>query len=195
MTKRRIILTVSISAAILCVLIWSMHPKELVYEGKRVSEWVEIYCRNGSNATLHFTAVCNLIDLGTNSIPCIVDMASIHDSPIKKALVKIPVPQKLLEFMKLKGNYDRWVNAASERPVMAARAFLLVGRKNVLSVPALVPLLSVDNPVSRIAAANMLLEVGHGARDAVPLLLSLNMNDPDPKVRGAAGVALRGIQD
>src|SRR5437870_4039719 len=101
--------------------VWLLLPeKEFVYRGRTVREWVEIYCQDGTNISLHFTAVCNLIDLGSNSVPHILHIAATRDSAIKKTLLQVPLPDTLLEFFKLKRVYTRWADAASTRPYMAA---------------------------------------------------------------------------
>jgi hypothetical protein len=194
MRKRSRILLIGIGGVI-CIMIWQVvRPKELLYRGKRVSDWVEIYCRDGTNARLHFRAVCNLINLGTNSAPYILKMAATHDSVLKKNLLKVPVPDKLLDYVRLKGIYKRWANAAGDRPYMAAHAFLLLGRDKKLAVPGLIELLSNDNPASRVAAADMLHVIGNQAQEAVPALISINLRDPDTRVRTAAAQALIAIR-
>ena len=195
MKKRSRIFIVVLVLAVLCAASWqTLRNREPLYRGKKVRDWLEIYCLNGSNATLHFRAVCNLIDLGTNSVPHILDMAATRDSTLKKNLLKIPVTPKVLEVTKLKKSYNRWASASTARPKMVARAFLLLGRENQLAVPGLIHLLSSDNPATRLAAANMLQSVGGNAGDAEPALLSASVHDSDPGVRTAADQAIAAIR-
>jgi HEAT repeat protein len=192
--RKRIWILIAIAPAV-SFTVWLLLPaKEFVYRGRTVSDWVEIYCQDGTNISLHFTAVCNLIDLGSNSVPHILRIAATRDSAIKKTLLQVPPPDKLLEFFKLKRHYTRWAQAASIRPYMAARAFLLVGRDTKLAVPGLIKLLSSDNPYTRIAAADMLRGMGNQASEAFLPLESISSRDSSVAVRSAAEQALRAIK-
>ena len=85
-------------AAIVCVAVWqAIRPREPLFRGRKVSQWVEIYCLQPDDAKLHLAAICSLIDLGTNAVPPILKMAGRRDLPLKKLLLKIPLPDKLLK--------------------------------------------------------------------------------------------------
>ena len=195
MTRRRITLAIGLAIPLLCFVLWqTFRSREPLYRGKKVSDWVEIYCRQGTNARVHLRAVCNLIDLGTNAVPYILDMAGTRDSFLKKTFRQIPIPDRVLAFLKADAAYDRWKNAARDRPQMATRAFVLLGRENGNATPGLIRLLSSDNPASRIAAADMLSGVGFKAQEAVPALMSVIARDPAKGVQAAAERALNSIK-
>jgi hypothetical protein len=192
--RKRTSILVAIGLAV-SLTVWLLLPeKEFVYRGRTVSDWVEIYCQDGTNISLHLTAVCNLIDLGSNSVPHILHIAATRDSGIKKTLLQLPPPDKLLELFKLKRLYTQWAEAASTRPYMAARAFLLVGRDTKLAVPGLIKLLSSDNPYTRIAAADMLRGMGNQAQEASLPLESISLRDSSSAVRSAAEQALSALR-
>jgi len=195
MRKRKHLVVGGICGATIFLIGWqAFYSRDLIYRGKSVSSWVEIYSRNGTNAHLHFRAVCNLIDLGTNAWPSILRVAATRDNALKKLLLKVPMPDKLLDKFKFKESYKRWADAAALRPPMAAGAFLLMGRDNRFAVPSLIELLSSDNPFTRAAAADMLRAVGPAAQKSLPALILLSIRDPDPAVRSAAERAVKAIK-
>jgi len=114
--KRGIILLLGLLSTGLAWILWELlWPHEMVYRGKPVSVWVATYCLAPSGQP-RLEAVSNLIDLGTNGLPSILQIAATHDSPIKKLLLKVPVPETLLIALKSKASYERWRTAASDNP-------------------------------------------------------------------------------
>ena len=181
--------------AIVCLAVWqAMRPREPSFRGRKVSQWVEIYCLQPDDAKLHLAAICSLIDLGTNAVPPILKMAGRRDLPLKKLLLKIPVPDKLLNALRLKEAYDKWANAATDWPYMASCAFVLLGRDNKTAVPGLIKLLSSDNPATRLAAVNMLMTAGINAHAALPILAGASLHDSDKRVRDGAAQTIKAIQ-
>jgi hypothetical protein len=189
-----IVLFGSLSAGLAWILWELLWPHEMVYRGKPVSVWVSIYCLEPSGKP-RLEAVSNLIDLGTNGLPAILQIAATRDSPVKKLLLKIPVPASLLNYLKLKQKYDRWCSAANDNPPMAVRAFILMGRHydHRIAVPGLIHLLSTSpNPKSRLAALAMLGYIADAATNAVPAV-TLSLQDKDTAVSALAPEVLAAI--
>jgi len=173
-------------------LLW---PDEMVYRGKPVSTWVSIYCLEPTGRP-RLAAVSNLIDLGTNGLPAILQIAATYDSSVKQALLKIPVAAPLLRSLRLKAKYERWCSAANDNPPMAVRAFILMGRRydHRIAVPGLVHLLETsDNPKSRLAALAMLGYIADSASNAVPAI-TVSLKDKDTGVQVLAREVLYAVE-
>jgi hypothetical protein len=175
--------------------IWlGTRSREPLFRGKKVSDWVEIYCLQQNNAKLHMQAVCALVDLGTNAAPAVLKMAGRRDLPIKKLILKVPIPDSILNALRMKQAYARWATASTDWPYMASRAFVLLGRDNQGAVPGLIPLLSSDNPATRMAAIDMLRSAGTNAQAALPALASAKVHDTDLTVRDLAQQTIAAIE-
>jgi hypothetical protein len=134
-----------------------------------------------------------LVDLGTNAVPAILKMVGRRDMAIKKLILKVPIPDTILNALRMKQAYARWTSASTDWPYMASRAFVLLGRDNRTAVPGLIRLLSSDNPATRTAAINMLWTAGTNARAALPALASAKVHDTDLTVRDLAQQTIAAI--
>jgi hypothetical protein len=110
--KRRIFLITLLALALMGGLVWlALPPREPVYQGKTLSEWLE----PGLNAPGTEEAIRHI---GTNGIPTLLRMLRAHDSKLKLQLVELAQKQHLVK--------SHFI-PASDRNYEAAGAFDVLG--------------------------------------------------------------------
>jgi hypothetical protein len=178
----------------------TLWPDELVYKGKRVTEWMEIAFWGELPGTSVPTAdwmesVDALDKLGTNVIPYALKLAWTRDSELKRTVLKSPWPTKVFNFLGSSKRFDRWAQASSVNPRVATEAFKFLGPRGKPAIPTLLQLLRTsDNPSGRFAAARMLTRIGREAQPALPELLQ-GFKDPNLNVREAVTEAVAIISN
>ena len=207
-----ILVFIAIPAA-LAWLLWEFSRiREPSYEGKSLTAWVQQYARCGPAPTragpawvwstdhAKWVEAAHALDvIGTNAIPFALHLAATHDSVGKRLLLKIPLPQTILDKLGCKDAYMHWTVAATECPQLADLIFMLVGRKATLPIEPVRRLLRGENPNTRITAAHILWyavqwQVEEQAQPALPALAEA-LADPCSPVREAAYFSLRGISE
>ena len=97
------------------------------YRGKALTAWVQQYNRCGPNAAMmavpgwtggagwtnraQWVEASHALDVSTNAIPFALQLAATHDSMLKRFLLKIPVPVRVLNKLACKDAYLRWTAA------------------------------------------------------------------------------------
>ncbi|MDB6063861.1 MAG: lyase domain protein repeat-containing protein [Pedosphaera sp.] len=182
MRKRVPILFMIVAIAIVGAIAWWMSaPKEPVYQGKRLTTWLQAY--NVTNVT---SANRDLVvermkrtdevvrNIGTNAIPTLLRLLRAKDSALKLKLIHLAQKQ-------------HWVTI---RPVpardwngMAPRAFAQLRHDADTALPALVDIYEQNiSPESRYCALEIIGHLGLPAKRIVPTLLA-QASDPNQWIR------------
>jgi len=196
MRKRGRLLTAVLLALTAWVLWQSVRPREPLYNGKTIRVWVEQFGYNEAGDPAKWAeALTNLVQIGTNALPCILELAATHDSGFKRAASAVHLPGALLERLALKTGYDRWLAASLDLPRVARKAFETMGPDARVAKPALVHLFqAAQNPQSRIAVIRMLMSfydwhLEDDAQSTLPALAE-SLKDPSRLVRETAYEAI-----
>ena len=169
MRKQSRIVAAVVLVASLAIFSWqTLRPREPMYKGKPLSEWLEAYASpdatgillrqkspESDEAMLHF---------GTNAIPTLLQMLSGHDGPMKRWLLGQLRKQRFIAIN---------ISSASERNRLATYAFKILGPSASNAVPALISIherhYSYD---SQYAVDIALAHIAPPAKDAIPLLIT-----------------------
>src|SRR6266481_3095062 len=135
------------------VIAWQVRRlREPVYQGKRLSLWLQNYSPDGDSPEVDEA----LRTIGTNAIPTLLAMLQAKDSTLK------------LELAALGLHYT----PAETRHMRAEKGFTALGADASNAVPALIEIYKQNvSPSARRAAANALVEIGPGAKEAIPALI------------------------
>jgi HEAT repeat protein len=158
MRKRvRIALAVLLIAMVGAIAWQALRLREPVYQGKRLSLWLQRYSPDGDS-----TEVDEAVrSMGTNAIPTLLGNLQATDSPLKLTLAALGL------------RYTR----AETRHVRAERGFKALEADASNAVPALVEIYEQTSaPSARRAAANALVEIGPAAKQAIPALIKSATN-------------------
>ncbi|MDB6109763.1 MAG: repeat protein [Pedosphaera sp.] len=179
-TKFRIVLPI-LCVAILGGIAWSaLRPGEPVYQGRRLSGWLEEYAAQYlippvghldqyfRPPNLHpdervvAADVAAIRYIGSEAVPSLVGMVEAKDSPLKQSLTALIQKQPLVPF------HPR---TAAIYHQMAELGFMILGPDAKAAVPALVGLLhNRDQEIQKSAIAS-LYSIGPAAQAAQPALL------------------------
>jgi len=184
-------------------------PREPVYEGKPVSYWIRGL---GSKQVTHNEA-CNKAfhQIGTNAVPVLIEMLRTRDSKSKLWLEHLCDKQSLVRYHFKSAEEDRisaflgfselgplaqpaipaLINLLGDEEVSedAARSLVAIG---AAAVEPLISTLTNRDPKTRIAAIEVLGEMGPVSRRAVPALSRI-VRDEQGAVALAATQALKRI--
>lgn len=165
-TKRRTLLVVLLVAALggIAWLVLRSHEPEPMYQGVRLSVWLQQYDENqGLQSPEHDKAQRAIRDIGTNAIPTLLKMLQENDS---RATTKI---YELFDKQRFIGNP---IVLASQRNDWGLSGFGILGAEAKNAVPALIDILeNSDSPDMRGKAAYALGQIGPAAKQAVPALI------------------------
>ena len=204
MKRRRLILFGALALiAAGVVALWPRGPKEPVYQGKKLSEWLADLDYSGNFADL--ASIKAVQHLGKDVLPHLEPMLHAQDSLLKLRVVKLLRKQSVIEVRFTPASQQRLQAAAACRALrdlatgyvpeltvmlngtnsteawFGMAALLDVkGRSNC--VPEM--LMGLTNSYNRVRwfSAGVLGEVWGHAGSALPALVRC-LNDPDPRVR------------
>src|SRR5438128_866452 len=150
-------------AVITVAVFFALRPREPVYEGRRLSQWLDQYEASflAQDQTKE-QARSAISRIGTNALPALLWMVSAEDSALKQKLLTLAEKQSMVL---LRMRRDDFYHAK------ASFGFAALGPIAKPAVPSLIVLLSDKGPKVRAAAANALAGIGPEAEDAVPALL------------------------
>jgi HEAT repeat protein len=177
--------------ALIAVLGGQVVPdREPVYQGRRLSDWLQEYAAGGNpfadveeRAATLGRGRAAIGHMGTNALPFLLQMARAKDSPFKRFITAVARNQSLIRV--------HW-RTDKEMHEMAVAGFYALGRIGKNAVPALIDLLrSTNNDVSR-TARGCLGNIGPAAQAAVPVLVQF-INDTNRIVRVGTMMALGRI--
>ena len=169
-TKRRtiiitVLLCISLAAAVIAVFHRGDEP---CYEGKRLSQWLEIYDKNSSGGAVEYTNAFEAVwTIGTNALPLYLKWIQYEESPWRKQVRRyLPRPMK------------RFVNdrAKENRQHYAHLGFYILRTNATAAIPELIVMMK-DYQKSRTSAhaIHSLVSLGEST---VPALESA-MIDPN----------------
>jgi hypothetical protein len=166
--KKSIILAV-LAVAVLGGLCWLvLRPREPVYQGRRLSYWLEAYDYEFKMA--HFDDTARLAmakealrQAGTNAIPVLLQMLRAHDSALKLKLMTLARKQHIINI--------RFTSAETLNDE-AREAFRDLGTNAWIAVPALIKIYEQNlSSRSKFQSALTLSEMGPAAVEAVPVFV------------------------
>jgi hypothetical protein len=176
---------------VLLGLLWFLYgqaPPEPAYGGKSLTAWLQTYdpsAPSGRGSPAWNETDEAVRQMGTNSIPILLQMLCEHDSKLKLRWVAWAQRQKFLKI--------HFVPAAI-RNIEASRAFIVLGDAAKDAVPELMRVYQENNSAeSRSAIEDAFSWIGPAAQPALPLLLQAATNSYI-KMRANALWALGEIQ-
>lgn len=189
MRKRAPILFAFLLVAIIGVVVWLvLRQKEPVYQGKRLTTWLQ---PNTELVTMpinmvHMVERRNRVNeavraIGTNAIPTLLRMLRAKDATFKLQLIRLAQKQHWVAIRPV---------PATERNHMGSTAFFALGHDADSALPALIDIYEQNiSPESRRSTLMVIGNLGLPAKRIVPTLL-LQTTDPNREVRHDAVWAL-----
>jgi hypothetical protein len=165
----------------------TLREREPVYQGKRLSVWLDQYAANhgaGGNRELEGQAEAAIRQIGTNAIPFYLELIATKDSPLKIWL-RMSVPETWLSRLHL--------HASSDYRLRGELGIMALGGDAKPAIPGLIASLSDKNPDVRFSALEALRVLGPLAADASPSLIKC-LRDPDLRVAVSAVESLDSIR-
>jgi HEAT repeat protein len=199
MPKRIKLLLVVVLVAGVVVAAWCLLPREPVYQGKRLSQWI-LCLGNGGNydAPERRLARQALDQAGDKAIPVLINLLQVEDS-LESHLMSHLQAQHVLKI-----NYmSPW-----DRNCCALSGFRYLRERASNAVPVLIAMLEDTRSVKwQENAARALTFIGPGAKSAIPALLRaavstnspvccqsiIALGDVRPPVELAIPVLLKGL--
>ena len=189
MRKRVRIALVAVPVAVIGVLGWQvLRERQPVYQGKRLSVWLEQYGTNhwaaGRGGELDRQAETAIRQIGTNTIPIYLSIITARDSPFKLKLLAL-VPRQWQARLNL--------HSVNDVRHLGAYGLIALGAEAKPAVPTLISLVNEKDPEVRYTAVFALRSLGPVARDALPALIAC-LQDPDFRVQSDAILGLGELQ-
>jgi HEAT repeat protein len=165
MGKRVKVALVVLTVALVGAIVWQVaQPREPVYQGKLLSEWLKYLPPTpATQGTQHqLQARTAVRQIGTNAIPTLLRLLRAEDSALKVRVVDLLQRQRVvkIEFTPA----QEWNQAAS-------CGFAELGTNAQGAVPALREILDEKQSSLTLRAIGALISIGPPARDAVPSIL------------------------
>jgi HEAT repeat protein len=164
-------LTVALVIALLAVMAWLVvhpHETEPVYQGRRLSEWLQGYSgisigTNANPAQAQQEAMAAVRAEGTNALPLLLKMLRAHDSNLKLRLIALARKQHVVAIP---------FTPATNLNLQAGLAFGALGPAAKETVPALTEIYAQQISTTSLTATSEALGfIGPPASQAVPALL------------------------
>ena len=176
--KRRILLAVLLVAVFGGIALLLIPSPEPVYEGKPLSAWLHSVqtnwlIQNQNQKQEQKQDRLAILQIGSNGIKELLEMARAKDSPLKKQMMALARKQTLIPII---------FHTAQDDHVMAGAGFEILGATGRDAVPALIDLLKSEDVDVRLTAADCLGKIGPNAKAAIPFLLQ-SLDDTDRIVR------------
>jgi HEAT repeat protein len=182
---------VHIALAVLLVMLagviaWqAMRQREPVYQGKRLSVWLEVLNRERTPSHPDDRVAQAIRHMGTNALPVLIERLHGQDTRLKQLMVAWTDKQERFPFH---------LKSADQCRSEAISGYQALGPLASSQVPRLTDMLEHDPfPNARQAAAQVLGFIGPEARGAAPALFRAT-KDKASGVRSAALFALGRIQ-
>jgi hypothetical protein len=168
------------------VIVWQvLRLREPVYQGKRLSFWLESLCKALGNQDEVDRAEQAIRHIGTNALPVLIEGLHARDTPLKQTMVEWVQKQKLVHFS---------FKSAYQRRCKAILGYEALGPLASAQVPSLMDTLTNDpSPDVRQDAASALAAIGPEARLAASALFHA-AKDTNNAVRNRAFIALARIR-
>jgi HEAT repeat protein len=182
MHARRWIMVATVAVLVL-ILVWAvLHRREPVYEGKTLSTWVQQGRSNQWRGAAADEARFAIRQIGTNSIPFLVNLIRATDGPVKRKLRTV-LPPSWHAALHLK-------NDSGETRRIGAHGLVALGSNAPSAVPALIEIATNHpDPDGRYIAVFALRSLRSAAEAAVPFFIQCLTNS-DSAIRNEAAVGL-----
>jgi len=165
-------------------VVWLILLREPVYNGRKLSQWLEMYVAPQQSVELDSQADQAVRHIGAKAIPTLLRMAGAQDSRLTLNCLALLRKQDVVEIR---------YHGAIRRNVMAEEGFRALGADASQAVPGLIAICLRASPAKSWGPAiTSLGNIGPPAADAVPLLVSAATN-ADPGISSVAIVALGRI--
>jgi hypothetical protein len=186
MWKRVYIALAVLFVAVVSVMVWQgPREPEPVYQGKRLSVWLENLYKATTSAISDHRAEHAIRQIGTNALPMLIARLRARDTPLKQMVMKWAQKQKLVHFH---------FKSAFQRRQEAILGYDALGPLASVQVFSLSGILTNDpSPDVRQVAAEALGSIGPEARLAAPALFRA-AKDKSDRVRNNALGALGDIR-
>jgi hypothetical protein len=184
MRKRSRVLLALLLGGLLGLIAYELlRPREPIYYGKSMRAWLEQATAAGPMSVADTHCVQALQQFGAASVPTLLEMVRVTNSPLKLARIKLLRAQSLIPVH---------LHTADEYHDMACFGFYALGPMGKEGVPDLITLLDGTNQDISAVAITCLGNIGPEANSAVPRLIRF-INDPDRIVRFGTTVTLSRI--
>lgn len=168
---------VALIAGLLLVLNRTAEP---TYEGKRLSEWVEIH-RHGQSFGERQPAASAIRAIGTNALPCLIRWTAAEPGAVRRYLSVVVQGQRLPSW--INRTVTDWLIEPQMRAIKASDAFGVLGEDAVPAIPALHQLaLYSRNPDVQLNAISTLALIARHHSDATKALTNIAAVTTFPEV-------------
>lgn len=173
---RKPLIALAVVAAVLVLAAYVTRPREPVYEGKRLSEWLEQIRSEDEAEMRHGVAAIRAI--GTNALPALMEMLDSRDSSLKLWIQRLPSKQSLITWK---------MASADDRKVDGLIGLSVLGESSRPALPKMKALFVADAPGSTwgIACA----AIADCEPDVVGYFTAC-LTNPIPRVRHASAQRL-----
>ena len=170
--KRLLLATVMVSAIGIGYFFFFSQKPEPTYEGKRLSEWVEINSSASQTFAEHQQAASAIRAIGTNALPCLIQWAASERGAARLCLTT--VAQRLPSWISNHKTFTAWVLDPQMRAFKARLAFGVLEENAVPAVPALHQMaLSSRDPDVHVNAIAILALIARHHSDATKALTNI----------------------
>jgi hypothetical protein len=171
MKRWQVIVGCILAAVAIVVVTCTLSPREPVYQGKTLSQWL-IEAGSGSWPRQSLIPADEAIrQIGTNGFPMIATLLRSHDSALKCKLMALYYKQSFIR-IKITTQYDRHLRAFAACEALGSEAKALV--------PEVARALSHMDPYFRPNFENWLQSLGSDADAAVPALITILADKKNP---------------
>ena len=153
------------------VATYALWPREPVYQGKKLSEWLEEADIGVWPRPTVVPADEAIRQIGTNALPMIAQLLRARDSALKRKLLRVSYKVSFIGFH---------ITAQNERHSRAITGCWALGPAAKPLVPELATALSYMDPYFRPAAEQWLGTLGADADAAVPALIAILRDRTNP---------------
>jgi HEAT repeat protein len=172
------VVPILIFVAVLLLISQFSPSKEPRWQGKPLTEWLD-ELKQSSGEDTHRQVAEALRQMGTNSLPLLLDMLHTKDSWLKR---------KVMVFNRKQSIFQIPVEPAEQRRGLAVEALTMLGPTGKPAIPALGEALNGNEPF--IPAAYALAQIGPEA--VAPLAIAVTNQDRQVRIHGIAAMGLLG---
>ncbi len=185
--KKRALISVFVAGALILAMLLLRGPADPVYNGHKLTSWLnELHPTYSGHYTQETreTAQKAIRAIGTNGVPCLIEMLRVRDSALRLKFKAYVEKQKLFRI--------KFRRPAEETQFIAILGIKELGHTAVETVPDLIALADNGTWSVRAVAADALGLMGEEARPGIPVLMKV-AQDGDEYVRGCALRALQNL--
>ena len=155
-------------------------PKELTYQGKKLSTWLvegsDAYRNVQTRLAVEHATEQAMKAVGTNAIPTLLQWLKSSPTPVREKLNKLLDRENFISYR---------FHTAWDKQWLAQYGFELLGKDAMPAVPELTRLLNSLNSEQRSCAMECLTEIDNTNRKLLPIFLQA-LKHPDVQIRSLA---------